>query len=776
VTFERGTLCCILESAIGSRIHGYTGKVAWTGVERWPGEGGIRHHIRRRFLRGGSDMITRFDAGWAWVSQVLIALSFLVVLSACPAEEEKDAAGPGLRVGKPAPPVAVRAVVPLAEAVAAIEKSPKAALALVRDHVSWRPYAGFVKGPRATWWDGTGNAADTAELLQEVLRQLGISSRLAFGTPPAERVTALLEATYAPGEVPEEVAKELLPGEVADPARDPRIRSLATRHVWVQARWEDAWLDLDPVTPGARVGDAPEKVIRTKPVVSLAERRKLRVEILTLMKGQPRHRRLLHIEEAVSNLVGRRIVVTSKGVDPESRNRRLAPGRLCPVILAGDRAVAAKKTYDQRPVEDAANPAGRLGGLFGRPGVAPDKAQTAALEEVVLELTLFSGGQPVRRQRRYLYVKGEGGIDRLSDLNVYVVAFGAPPAAVLRKTAEGAVGGTKDAEPADAPTKGDLTAEQQKSIEARFAQALDGLTAAAQALAASSHRLLLDLDATYGTVSGYPDARLLGVCVDASGTRFATDLVFDSVVTHARTGVNLSAVPAHAAVRGRLEGDLEGSVLAEICPDAEVLTVRKILLAATAADIDFVALAREKKDGLQVLSLPPLVTRIIAERLAAGRIVIVPVEPVKTPGREEGACAWYEIDRQTGEWVAVLGDGRHSAYAEARALKAQLSIATTYVGAFHAGWDSAMLGYVGMVLKMISAETDQDWSKIRAAAIASAGEGDEIATLISRILIAIDVLSVDIPEAVPFIVMGSEVGCARGQQAGVIFLKLFVPD
>ena len=45
--------------------------------------------------------------------------------------------------------------------------------------------------------------------------------------------------------------------------------------------------------------------------------------------------------------------------------------------------------------------------------------------------SLFRLSQQDRTERRYLYLAGLEGLDRLSDLTAFIVAFGSPPPAIL---------------------------------------------------------------------------------------------------------------------------------------------------------------------------------------------------------------------------------------------------------------------------------------------------------------------------------------------------------
>jgi Transglutaminase-like superfamily len=630
-------------------------------------------------------------------------------------------------------------------AIRSIEKTPEAALALIRENVSWRPYRGVIRGPAGTWAGGVGNAVDVADLLANVLKRVGIKSRIAFGRLDDDQTTARLAAVFAAREVPESVLKALPETPAADPLADQALRALAREHAWVQVQKDGAWVDLDPTLES----DTPVRVVRTRPEIKKNERRKLRVEVLVKRAGQPKGRRVLHIEQPVADLVRQRVVFVSPGIDREKKNRRLPAEKLWPMLVMGDRTVSTRTSYGGAPIEDASNPAGRLGGVFGRPRPQKVIPKESRVEEIVLAFSLTGGGIPARTGRRYIYVAGEGGLDRLGDLAVYAVGFGAPIGLSTEKLA-------KDGE---------------SDLEALLESGIAASEAAAKVLIGSSHRLLTDLDRGYGVVSVYPDARVAGIAVSDDGRAFSTDLVFDSVTTRARVGTPSSAVHAHAAVRGRLEGDVEGAVLAAIAPGGKSVTVRDVFTAADAKEIPFIALSREKSDALDAVDHPALAERIMGERLAAGHVVITTKTPVACADGNVHS-AWYEIDRKTFEWRAVLGDGRHSAYTEERKVKAMVKVATAYVGAFKAGYETAMFNYAGKVLELTTSEIGQDWSAIRKAAIAKAGESDLIAGLIAKYHASLDTLISDTPEVYLEVREATKQGGTHGQHAGVLLLML----
>jgi hypothetical protein len=78
------------------------------------------------------------------------------------------------------------------DVVRAIGTNPQALFAWVRDHSSWIPYRGALRGPVGVLMDRQGNSLDRALLLSALLKQAGHSVRLAHGALSQEQARALL--------------------------------------------------------------------------------------------------------------------------------------------------------------------------------------------------------------------------------------------------------------------------------------------------------------------------------------------------------------------------------------------------------------------------------------------------------------------------------------------------------------------------------------------------------------------------------------------------------
>jgi hypothetical protein len=165
----------------------------------------------------------------------------------------------------------------------ALDYDPEAAFHFVRDRIRFEPYRGVLRGPMGALAARAGNAYDRALLLQALLDEMFVTSRLAFGELEVPTADAIARRTTSPPSLPlpagQEVALGNLDGEaLATRARRDYARlrdALGSRwapeagaaiawedlaaesrdHAWVQVLRGVEWIDLDPTLPTAEPGD-----------------------------------------------------------------------------------------------------------------------------------------------------------------------------------------------------------------------------------------------------------------------------------------------------------------------------------------------------------------------------------------------------------------------------------------------------------------------------------------------------------------------------------------
>jgi hypothetical protein len=170
------------------------------------------------------------------------------------------------------------------DVVESLDYDPDKAFEFVRDSVGFDPYVGVLRGPDAVLGARAANAYDQAMLLRHLLDDMGVDTRLAFGTLSDDEGARLLKQGLAPA--PDKPALEPLAGIAGLPPQAlERLSSRARRdygwlqealsgrsklkavisaagiedvrdHVWVQARLGSGWTDLDPSFPDAKPGEA----------------------------------------------------------------------------------------------------------------------------------------------------------------------------------------------------------------------------------------------------------------------------------------------------------------------------------------------------------------------------------------------------------------------------------------------------------------------------------------------------------------------------------------
>ena len=157
---------------------------------------------------------------------------------------------------------------------------PALPFAFVRDRIAFQPYAGVLRGADGTLAARAGNSWDRALLLQALLDEMLIPTRLAWGALDAATAAGLvargLEAPGSPltaADMPlatgldlvaiasrarrdHAVLRQTLGDRVATLTGDETAQAARElgRHAWVQALIGTEWVDLDPTLPTGEAG------------------------------------------------------------------------------------------------------------------------------------------------------------------------------------------------------------------------------------------------------------------------------------------------------------------------------------------------------------------------------------------------------------------------------------------------------------------------------------------------------------------------------------------
>lgn len=197
-----------------------------------------------------------------------------------------------------------------AAVVEKVGRDPDQLFAWVRDQTTWLPYRGELRGPVGVLMDRGGSSLDRALLLAELLRLAGQTARLAHAALPADRASEVLEKLRAapvaappPDDLDVDVRDDIrttsaefgldkdllnrtqsrlqftagkkaeqLAGRVQDqlpallqatggvPAAaandEKQMLAAIADHWWVQRMQGSQWIDLDPLSPASKPGEA----------------------------------------------------------------------------------------------------------------------------------------------------------------------------------------------------------------------------------------------------------------------------------------------------------------------------------------------------------------------------------------------------------------------------------------------------------------------------------------------------------------------------------------
>ena len=220
-------------------------------------------------------------------------------LSLSRAESSEPTTAPELSQGSelPADPLALRNLAWLMtehfevaryyseDLVGVLDYQAATAFEYVRDRIGFDPYPGTLRGAEGVLGARSGNAYDRSLLLSRLLEDMGYESRLVFGKlgsgdaerllkravrqPPADRIspdTLLDERAHAQWLARARKDFNWLSSALknADIGGEPGSATPddVTDHVWVQARLDDGWTDLDSAFPDAEPGEAFAEIER----------------------------------------------------------------------------------------------------------------------------------------------------------------------------------------------------------------------------------------------------------------------------------------------------------------------------------------------------------------------------------------------------------------------------------------------------------------------------------------------------------------------------------
>jgi hypothetical protein len=339
--------------------------------------------------------------------------------------------------------------------VEALGPTPEAAFAHVRDRIRFDPYRGILRGVEGTLAAQAGSAYDRSLLLQRLLDDMGLETRLAFGTLPESQARVLLARALQPAPDPfDPEPLERLAGFL--PLVRQRLEARAARdyewlrgsgaltgtqaagrlvgledvrdHVWVQARMEGKWTDLDASFADAVAGRSYTAAARYVGTASEGDHHRVQIALVaeSLAASRLASTRVLDVEVAAASAAASTIYLTFRPRNP-------GLGGTLAAKLGADTEFVPILTVDGtdttgRPIPGVRPEASASRAFLGAGG----RAELAGL---YLDVTTTSPGGRTHRSRRTLIDRLPAGARRpdarLPDALAAVSRIGDLPSAMF---------------------------------------------------------------------------------------------------------------------------------------------------------------------------------------------------------------------------------------------------------------------------------------------------------------------------------------------------------
>lgn len=639
----------------------------------------------------------------------------------------------------------------------ALGRDPARIFAYVRDQIAFESYRGCLRGPRGTLLAMAGNDVDRSALLAALLESAGQKVRFARGhlsdadaralvmsmwaerpaanaagaaagpaaaRPVATALNAAVQRDYGIVRAELKKAKIAIPATAA-PSLDVLVKD-AQDHVWIQWSNGGAWLDLDPSKADAAPGRAYAPVSETFDHLParLFHRVDVRLRIEEYTGATATTREVLRFAAVASDLSGANVVLSHQPENWKGPAASLeqamatvfeATGRLKPVLIAGDTAVIGKPfrlgppgTVGMSSLRDLLGGAGTrhdvpiaVAEWLVIDAVAPD-GRTATVEREVFDLigrARRKDAAPLAADEIAQRAAGAGSFDLTAA--IYSLSF---------QTGGIARAYVASAAPPSADEAGDVTAAL-RHLARVFEATSDALTARFSGSSGAPVRLYFDSprvtivefaktqDGAYRVAIDLRRDTAQAVSADQNAenaffSRVARGVV-DGALERAVLDYVAAASPGHGA---RVRGRISTSALFEIASSRHVPTLLMQSGLPSSAGLSADALARLDDD------------------LKTGGLVIAPDRGIEMDGVTR--LAWWHVNPQSGDTVAVADDGLHASEVMAtwrdRADGVRV-VAVYYVGVFGRvlvqEFDPATFegGLAAIIRFLIAQGIDRDW-------------------------------------------------------------------
>jgi transglutaminase-like putative cysteine protease len=581
-----------------------------------------------------------------------------------------------------------------------LESDVEAAFSLVRDEIRYEAYPGVLRGARGAYAARAGNAFDRSLLLAELLRHRGVPVRFASCRLPRAQAEQLFERIFEPAAAPASGEPQ---GRLArtEKAFQARVRTRALRdyaairgalgeelptrgspprdavlkeienHVWVQAKREGSWLDLDSAFAGAEPGQSFCTAAQPVERLPAAARQMvaLRVVTETLSGGALQRQTALEFRAAAEDLVDRQIFFThAPGVGGIGIKAAILGADTWTPALWVDGAFHIGEAVSFADVKGSERgsgpPSGGLGAIFGSGGALASERSFVA-EWLELELGFPDGSRELVRRTlvdradaawraadskdaaalRQLARDAEGLVAPRELHNVWLSAGRHDLAAYSEalRILFAWIGGNAGAEATDEPRKRTFGEVVWPVAMLNFAFLVRSDHFVVPALNDSDHRFYADSPRIV-IASTRREAK------DGESARHSVqyDLRRDHLRGLARDADAERGVVERKLWFGALEGALEHETLAALGAGGDgvsPVSSTSALLSGTDAVVFRPGEAREE------LSADPETAARMARALDRGAVLVVP-----NGALADGRAAWWEIARDGADTRAVLDD------------------------------------------------------------------------------------------------------------------------
>ena len=648
------------------------------------------------------------------------------------------------------------------DALAGELRTPEAAFAFVRDEIAFEPYPGVMKGARGTLLTRGGNALDRALLLAAILKRNGVSARIAHARLGEDQTRQLVQAiASAPGattriltsvnalDIPtsnrpgQQELTDALERRAGVAARtveqavngsrplieaslksaglagvddgERQARQALTDHYWVQAIVESHAVDLDPATPGARVGqrlaDGTDTLDPDSLPGDLFQHVRFRLVADLHTADGVRATDVLQQEFKAVELFGKNIRVV---IAPQTTS---ATEAACHAIL-----MIGNRRIDSLPIQLSGQPPARqgggadLGGLFGALGGESDeKPEAVTLGRLSLEVVSRGPNLPGASSRRVIMDRLDGSGPDAAIVDAFADDRSVRP--LLIQMWDGAISiGPIHPLFLLRTVLDTMKAQQSMDEKARAriylgnAFGVDDL--APQTLSRELIGYFLSSDVTRhqlgqsagGVTSFYRRPRLafyrhgfvVGDWSQPQGPPRFTEGI-DVLNSPFQFIGHRDGVARLAAESGIADTALEASLM----PAGAVFNTLPLLAAAGAQGVPTLIIRADQRSRLQDVSVPAAIRHVLEDELAQGRMLVMPSRLVTL--NDVQTFGWWSVDPATGFALGKMELGGAQGMVEVAKINERIAKWTEMFAKFYSG---VMKCYLGALADNLGATTE----------------------------------------------------------------------